>query len=126
MVDSGLCTPANHTHSHVLPELLTADELDRCSDLIESRAGVRPAHFAFPWGVSVPGMDRDVRSRFVSAATGRLGRLRPGDDLHAMPRIPVRSSDPLPFFVAKLGGRLRPERAYAQLVGIAKRAGAHG
>ncbi|MGI8536723.1 MAG: polysaccharide deacetylase family protein [Mycobacteriales bacterium] len=124
MVDSGLCTVGNHTHDHVRPELLDEDQLDRCSDLLERRVGSRPEHFAYTWGVPVPRMDAALRTRFVSAVTGDLGRSQPGTDLLRIRRIPVRGSDPLPFFAAKLRGGLGPERAYGVLVGAAKRAGA--
>lgn len=124
MVASGLCTVGNHTHDHVRPQVLVAEQLDRCSSLLEQRIGVRPRHFAYPWGVPVPRMDSALRSRFMTAATGHLGRARPGDDLMRIPRIPVRGSDPLSFFEAKLRGSLVPERVYGALVAAAKRVGA--
>lgn len=120
MRDSGLCTVANHTWDHAGPQDVDAAQLDRCSDEIESRLGRRPAHFAWPWGVPVPALLPAVRERFRSAATGDLGRNLPGGDRHALRRVPVRSSDPLPFFRAKLTGNLGPERAYARLVQAAK------
>ena len=40
-------------------------------------------------------------------------------------RVPVRRTDPPAFFRAKLGGRLAQERAYAAVVGLGKKAGAH-
>jgi peptidoglycan/xylan/chitin deacetylase (PgdA/CDA1 family) len=123
MVGSGLCTIGNHSHTHARPERLTEQELDECSDLIEARLGVRPAHFAFTWGVPVPRMAAALRTRFRSACTGELGRNLPADDRFLLRRVPVRGSDPLPFFRAKLGGGLGPERAYARLVGLAKKAG---
>jgi hypothetical protein len=39
-------------------------------------------------------------------------------------RVPVRRTDPLEFFQAKLTGQLLPERAYGALVTTAKKAGA--
>lgn len=120
---SPLCTIANHTHTHARPEALTPDELDRCNDEIRTRLGVAPHHFAYTWGIRVPGMEPALRERFRSAVTGELGRNHPGDDPLALRRIPVRGSDPLEFFTAKLRGRLGPERAYAGLVAAAKRVG---
>jgi hypothetical protein len=38
-------------------------------------------------------------------------------------RVPVRRTDPLEFFRAKLSGQLRAERAYQRLVAAAKLAG---
>lgn len=120
---SPLCTIANHTHTHARPEALTPDELDRCTWEIETRLGVVPRHFAYTWGIPVPRMEPELRARFRSAATGRLGRNLPGADPMRLRRIPVRGSDPLPFFEAKLAGRLLPERAYAGIVATAKRVG---
>jgi hypothetical protein len=120
---SGLCTVGNHTHRHVRPEQLDVRELDACSDAVEARLGHRPAHFAYPWGIPVPAMEAQLRTRFRSAVTGRLGRNGPGTDPLHLRRVPVRRSDPPEFFRAKLTGRLGPERAYATVVATAKRAG---
>jgi len=120
MHGSGLCTVANHTWDHAGPRSVDADQLDRCSDEIERKLGERPAHLAWTWGVPAPALLPDVRARFRSAATGNLGRNLPGGDRHALCRVPVRASDPLPFFRAKLTGALGPERAYARLVQAAK------
>jgi peptidoglycan/xylan/chitin deacetylase (PgdA/CDA1 family) len=124
MVGSGLCTIGNHTHSHVRPEQLTEAEFDRCSNEIEQHLGVRPRHFTYPWGVSVPAMEPSLRARFLSASTGRLGRNLPGTDLMRLRRVPVRRTDPIEFFRAKLAGGLGPERAYAGIVHAAKAVGA--
>lgn len=129
MQRSGLCTVGNHTWDHAGPEVVDEVQLDRCSDAIEASLGERPSHFAWTWGVPVPGLRSAVSDRFRSAATGQLGRNLPGTDLHALRRIPVRASDPLRFFEAKLSGGLGPERAYAGLVRAGKamrRAGRHG
>ncbi len=126
MAGSGLCTVGNHTHSHARPEALTADELDRCGDEVEERLGVRPRHFAYPWGIEVPAMADEVHRRFRSAATARIGRNPPGVDPLRLRRIPVRRSDPIDFFRAKLVGNLWPERAYASMVSAAKRVGLRG
>lgn len=126
MAGSGLCTVGNHTFTHPRPPDLTPDELDRCSAAVEDRlgAGVRPRHFAYTWGIDVPWMHPALGARFRSAATGRLGRNLPGGDPMTLRRIPVRRSDPIEFFRAKLVGRLGPERAYGAAVTAAKRLGA--
>lgn len=123
-VASGLCTVGNHTHSHVPPDRLTGDELDVCSDLIEQRLGTRPLHFAYPWGIAVTDREYELRRRFMTASTGVVGRNLPGRDLMRLRRVPVRRTDPLEFFQAKLTGHLLPERAYGVLVTTAKKAGA--
>lgn len=123
MVDSGLCTVGNHTHSHVRPDDLTSEELDRCTDAVHRHLGVTARHFTFPWGIPVPRMDEALRDRFRSASTGLLGRNDPGTDRMQLRRVPVRQSDPEEFFRAKLSGSLLPERIYAQLVRAGKVAG---
>ncbi|MGC0417674.1 polysaccharide deacetylase family protein [Embleya sp. AB8] len=125
LAESGLATIGNHTRSHARPEALTATELDEASDDVERRLGLRPAHFAYPWGIAVPDMEHALRCRFRSAATGVLGRNLPGCDPIRLRRVPVRRTDPPAFFRAKLGGGLAQERAYAAVVNLGKRAGAH-
>lgn len=124
MQDSGLLTIGNHTRSHARPEALTEDELDAASDDIDKNLGVRPDHFAYTWGVPVPAMEHALRCRFRSAATGTLGRNLPGTDPIRLNRVPVRRTDPTAFFGAKLTGNLGPERAYAGVVRLGKKAGA--
>ncbi len=120
MADSGLCTIGNHTASHARPAQVDEFELDRCSDTIEKELGIRPLHYADTWGVRPPGIDTMLRARFRTAATGRVGRNRPGCELLQLRRIPVRRTDPIEFFHAKLAGTLIPERAYSELVRAAK------
>lgn len=120
---SPFVTIGNHTHTHARPEKLTAAELDTCSELLERRVGVVPQHYCYTWGVAVPAVRPLLAERFRSAATGRVGRNHPGHDLLELDRIPVRGSDPLPFFRAKLSGGLGPERAYERIVRGAKRLG---
>ena len=120
MLTSGLCTIGNHTHNHVRPEDLTVAELDECSAVIEHHLGVRPAHFTYPWGVVVPHMEAALRERFRTSSTGILGRNDPSTDPARLKRIPVRQSDPIEFFEAKLTGTLRAERLYAGVVSAAK------
>ena len=126
MTATGLCTVGNHTFSHPRPHELTTEELDRCSEAVEEHLGpgAQPRHYAYTWGVDVPAMHPALRTRFRSAATGRLGRNLPGCDPMALRRIPVRRSDPIEFFAAKLRGRLVPERTYGAAVAVAKRLGA--
>ncbi|GAA2751641.1 polysaccharide deacetylase family protein [Kitasatospora cinereorecta] len=124
MAASGLCTVANHTRSHARPELLSAAELDGCGDDVEQHLGTRPRHFAYTWGVPVPHMEHALRARFRTSATGQVGRNLPGQDPARFLRVPVRRTDPIDFFRAKLYGRLVPERAYAGIVATAKAVGA--
>lgn len=126
MVDSGLCTIGNHTHNHVPPDDLSVDELDACTAAIEEHLGISPKHFTYPWGITVPELEPQLRSRFRSVSTGELGRNQPETDRMRLARVPVRHTDPTSFFSAKLVGSLRPERIYAHMVRTAKRMGLRG
>ena len=126
MVESGLCTIGNHTHTHARPEVLTEGELDACSDEIRKNLGLTPHHYAYTWGIAVPRMEDALRQRFRSAATGQLGRNTASTDVIRMRRVPVRRTDPIPFFKAKLVGDLLPEKLYAGVVATAKKAGLRG
>jgi peptidoglycan/xylan/chitin deacetylase (PgdA/CDA1 family) len=121
---SPLVTIGNHTHTHARPADLTADELDVCTAELEQHLGVTPRHFCFTWGVDVPAARPLLADRFRSAATGRIGRNHPGTDRLKLARVPVRGSDPLAFFEAKLAGTLRPELTYERIVRTVKRLGA--
>jgi len=121
MVESGLCTVGNHTHRHVRPHEITAQELDECSNAVRDHLGVVPQHFTYPWGIALPVVEQLLRERFRSASTGDLGRNLPGVDALRLMRVPVRQSDPDAFFAAKLRGDLLPERFYSAVVTTAKR-----
>jgi peptidoglycan/xylan/chitin deacetylase (PgdA/CDA1 family) len=126
MASSGLATVGAHTHHHVRPERLTVDELEECDATIESRLGRRPRHFTYPWGIPVPSVEGELRRRYRSASTGRVGRNVPGVDFARLCRVPVRRTDPIRFFQAKFRGSLVPERAYGQVVAAAKLSGLRG
>jgi peptidoglycan/xylan/chitin deacetylase (PgdA/CDA1 family) len=123
MASSGLVTVGAHTHNHVRPEHLAVEELESCDQAIERHLGTRPRHFTYPWGIPVPQVEPELRRRYRSASTGQLGRNVPGADLARLRRVPVRRTDPIGFFRAKLRGSLVPERTYATIVTAAKRSG---
>lgn len=122
MYAAGSCTVGNHTFTHSGPRSVDATELARCSEMIEQELGRAPHHFAWTWGIPVPALIPEVRSRFRSTATGSIGRNFTATDRHALRRVPIRRSDPISFFEAKLHGDLWPERTYDRLVRVAKRA----
>lgn len=123
MAASGLVTVGAHTHDHVRPEHLSIEQLDRCDAAVEDHLGARPRHFTYPWGIPVDRMEPELRRRYRSTSTALLGRNQPGEDLARLRRVPVRQTDPVNFFRAKLRGQLRPERAYAGIVSLAKAGG---
>lgn len=123
MVDSGLATVGTHTHHHARPEDLTVAELDASDQAVRDNLGIEPAHFTYPWGLPVPEMEDELRRRYRSVSTGLLGRNLPDVDRMRLCRVPVRGTDPVGFFEAKLRGGLGPEKAYAEVVKAAKRGG---
>lgn len=122
MLQSGLLTVGNHTHDHVPITELDVEQLDRCTEEIVARVGVEPRHFAYPWGNASRHGDELTASRFRSAATIDVGRLHAGEDRTRVARLPVRQTDPLNFFEAKLTGRLVPEATYTAIVRAVQRA----
>jgi peptidoglycan/xylan/chitin deacetylase (PgdA/CDA1 family) len=124
LIASPLCTIGNHSHRHLPPERLTVKDVDECSEVLATHFGVKPDHFAYPWGTVVPSIEPELRARFRSAATGKVGRNLPGVDPMRLRRVPVRRSDPVEFFKAKLHGRLVPELIYQGLTIAGKRLGA--
>jgi hypothetical protein len=71
-------------------------------------------------------MDPELGERFTTCATGAIARNLPGADPLRLARVPVRRTDPLSFFRAKLRGGLVPERLYERVVKTAKGAGLRG
>jgi peptidoglycan/xylan/chitin deacetylase (PgdA/CDA1 family) len=115
MLESGLVTVGAHTHRHLDLRALSVDEVEdelgTSDDLIETRLGVRPAHFAYPWGYWSPSADRPVNDRYSSAALAGSRRARKDLEPHLLRRYPVQLSDGFRFFAARLRGGLRLEEA---------------
>jgi peptidoglycan/xylan/chitin deacetylase (PgdA/CDA1 family) len=113
MLESGLVTTGAHTHRHLDLRLLSTDqvedELGTSDDLIELRLGIRPAHFAYPWGFWSASADRPVTDRYSSAALAGSRRAKEKLEPHLLPRYPVQLSDGFEFFGARLRGGFRLE-----------------
>jgi peptidoglycan/xylan/chitin deacetylase (PgdA/CDA1 family) len=113
MLESGLVTVGAHTHRHLDLRQVTTDEVENelgtSDDLIEKRLGIRPLHFAYPWGFWSPTSDRAVTERYSSAALAGSRRAREGLEPHLLHRYPVQLSDGFRFFNARLRGGLRLE-----------------
>ncbi len=120
MVASGLVTIGAHTHRHVDLRPLAPDqvesELAASDELIEQRLGIRPRHFAYPWGYWSEGADGVVRRRYETAVLGRPGPVGPGTDRHRIPRIPVQAADGRVFFGPRVRGGLSLEDRVRALV----------
>ena len=113
MLESGLVTVGAHTHRHSDMRKLSTEaveeELGISDDLIEMRLGVRPTHFAYPWGFWSPTADRPVKDRYSSAALAGSRHSTRELDPHLLRRYPVQLSDGFRFFRARLRGGLRLE-----------------
>lgn len=94
-----LATIGAHTVHHfnlkrLSPEAALA-EMTESASIIETETGLRPRHFAYPYGYEDAVGPREVelarQAGFASAVTTRHGVLQPGHarHLHALPRISV-------------------------------------
>lgn len=122
MVESGLVTIGSHTHSHL--DLRTAsaqrveDEVGRADELIATRLGVVPRHFAYPWGYWAEAADHVVRARYESAALGSAHKQSHVPDHHLLHRFPVQLSDGRIWFGRRLaGGFMMEEKVRRRLRG---------
>lgn len=113
MYGSGAMTLAAHTHRHDDLRLLGADDIEAdlatCDDLVERRLGVRPVHFAYPWGYWSQAADEAVRRRYASATLGSGPGITESTDVHLLHRVPVQLSDSAFFFRRKMRTGLRLE-----------------
>ncbi len=122
MLDSGLMTLGAHTHSH--PDLRNIDpddietELRTSDELIEQRTGVKPIHFAYPWGYWSGAAEQLVAERYQSAVLGSPFSAKHEFHPLLVHRYPVQLSDGRRFFEARLrGGMLLEERIRRRLRG---------
>ncbi|MGH8924761.1 MAG: polysaccharide deacetylase family protein [Acidimicrobiia bacterium] len=115
MAATGLMTVGAHTHSH--PDLRLLDsaaverELETSDELIRSRLGVDPHHFAYPWGYWSAIADPHIRKRYETATVGAGPPLTEASDHYTLSRIPIQLSDGRFFFRRKLEKGLRLEEA---------------
>jgi peptidoglycan/xylan/chitin deacetylase (PgdA/CDA1 family) len=113
MLQTGLMTLGAHTHTHPDLQKLTGDqvaeELDRSNELIESRTGISPRHFAYPKGIWAAGAEPMIRARYETAVLGAGEPIDVDTDLHRLPRVPIQRSDGVWFFKRKMKRGLRLE-----------------
>ena len=115
MVDSGLVTVGSHTHTHRDLRFASAEqtlwEVESADSIIEERLGVRPRHFAYPWGYWGESAHDVVRRSYESAVLG-APTSRVSFDLHKIHRYPIQLSDGTAWFRARLGGGLLLEERF--------------
>jgi peptidoglycan/xylan/chitin deacetylase (PgdA/CDA1 family) len=113
MLGSGLVTIGAHTHRHTdlrsMPADAIEEELATCDELVDRRLGVRPAHFAYPWGHWSHEAAALVDRRYSTAAIAATPRPPDRLDPHRLHRYPIQLSDGLNFFPARIRGGLRLE-----------------
>ena len=113
MLDSGLLTLGAHTHRHV--DLRDADEhqirqeLELSNELIRSRTGESPRHFAYPWGYWSPLAEPIVGELYETAALGSGTPISADTSLLRLSRVPIQRSDGMMFFKRKVKTGLRME-----------------
>jgi peptidoglycan/xylan/chitin deacetylase (PgdA/CDA1 family) len=113
MLAAGLATVGAHTHRH--PDLRSCDrervvqEIGLSNELIESRLGVTPRSFAYPWGFWSETADLVVKGAYENAVLGGSPRPRATLERHRIHRYPVQLSDGFAFFKARMSGGLRLE-----------------
>lgn len=120
MHESGFLTIGAHTHSHPDLRTLTQDdvkaELERSDAIIEQRLGVRPRHFAYPYGFWSETADAPVRARYDTAVLGGSPSPASSPDPHLLHRYPVQLSDGFGWFKQRMRGGFRLEEKVRKLV----------
>lgn len=115
MLASGLMTLGAHTHGHPDLRSLRADEaeeeLSTSDEILHRRLGVRPRHFAYPYGFWSESADPAVRERYHTAALGGSPRPESVPDPYLMHRYPVQLSDAFTFFKRRMTGGFWLEEA---------------
>lgn len=115
MLDSGLMTIGAHTHTHADLRLCSSDdieaELDVSNDLVHSHTGIKPIHFAYPWGYWSETAHPLVVERYATAVLGGSSSRRRPLDRHRINRFPVQLSDEARWFPNRLENGFRLEES---------------
>ena len=119
MMGSGLVTIGAHSHEHLdmrhHDEGRLRNDLATCDSVLESRLGVKPRHFAYPWGHWSAAGDRLVREFYDSAVLGSGRSIHAGDDVYRLHRVPIMARDSDLLFRRKMWGGFRLENALRDL-----------
>lgn len=124
MATSGLMTIGAHTHTHAdmrtTSSAQIAEELGVSDALIEQRTGVKPAHFAYPWGYWSEAAGPLVGERYATATLGTGAPITAITDPLLLNRVAVQLSDGVVFFRRKmLTGMRLEDRVRRRLTGYA-------
>lgn len=122
MLATGLLTLGAHTHGHTDLRTIATEriefELATSDAILEDRLGVRPRHFAYPWGYWSELADGLVRSRYDSAVLGAPAKAEEQRDPYLVHRLPIQLSDGRRWFPNRLdGGLILEERVRRRMRG---------
>lgn len=97
-----------HTHTHGFfagREEAFREDLAQCLDVLREKFGIRSPSFAFPFGITTPGLVRVARELGVSCAlTTRCACITPDCDPFDWGRFNVVADDSAAILAAKLAG----------------------
>jgi peptidoglycan/xylan/chitin deacetylase (PgdA/CDA1 family) len=123
---SGLMTLGVHTHTHPdlrrISPVAIAHELETSDRIIEENTGVRPRHFAYPWGYSSKPAEEIVSARYDTAVLGGGGPVLVDTERHRIHRIPVQLSDGVMIFKRKMRRGQRTEEWARRLASVGREA----
>ena len=113
LATSGLMTLGAHTHRHLDMRTIDVeqarDDLGTSNELIESRMGIAPAHFCYPYGYWSEAGHQAVEERYSTAVLGSGPPLGAATDPLKIPRVPVQLSDGMVWFKRKMRSGLQLE-----------------
>ena len=109
MMASGLCEIESHSHIHGHMDRLTVEtnrsEVEVSRAILETRTGVRPDAFVFPFGGNDARVRRVVEEAGYRAAFAASGRaVSASSPRFALPRVGVGRDTTLAAFARMFGG----------------------
>jgi peptidoglycan/xylan/chitin deacetylase (PgdA/CDA1 family) len=106
MLASGLMTLGAHTHRHLdlgtMPVAEIEEEIGVSNELISKRTGIKPVHFAYPWGYWSEVAHPVVAAAYETATLGAGPPITPDTDPLELNRTPVQLTDGFVFFRRKM------------------------
>ena len=106
LVDAGMeCAGHSMTHPALAEQSAEAwhHELASSRQMLQDRLGRPVLHLAYPFGSVNDGVrEAAARAGYASACTTVKALAKPGDDVLALPRVPVYGRDGLLDFVCRL------------------------
>ena len=115
MLNSGLLTIGAHTHTHMdlrdASQSQIEEEVATSNQLISTRLGIDPHHFAYPWGYWSEQVAPTIEKHYSTAVLGGSAHHKRDPSRYMLNRYPVQLSDGATFFKARLNGGLLLEES---------------